>query len=66
MNWEYFTHTVDVSGWFVSGEVDSQELNDTLCSIGMKGWELVSSFSTFNGGDSNYLVFIFKRPMPSA
>jgi hypothetical protein len=63
MTWEYYTYTVDVSGWFVSGDVNAGKLTESLNSIGAEGWELVSALSTVNGGDSNNLVFVFKRPV---
>ena len=67
MRWEYFTHKIDVSGWFIDGEVDEMKLTAVLSQFGSEGWELVSSFATASGGGgSNNLVFIFKRPKGDA
>jgi Domain of unknown function (DUF4177) len=63
MTWEYFTHTLNVAGWFVSGDVDADELTKTLNSFGAQGWELVSSTSTISNDSSKQLVFVFKRPV---
>ena len=62
MGWEYTTRILDVSGWFVEGAVDPDEVDETLNPLGAEGWELVSSYSTTDrGGGSFKLVFIFKR-----
>jgi hypothetical protein len=63
MTWEYYTHTLNVAGWFISGEVDAYELTKTLNELGAQGWELVSSTSTISNGHSKHLVFVFKRPV---
>ena len=61
MYWEYYTHTIDVSGWFTDGEVDADKVTEELDSLGEDGWELVSSFGAGESGVTKTLVFIFKR-----
>ncbi|QQE13380.1 DUF4177 domain-containing protein [Planctomycetota bacterium] len=64
MKWEYKTHTIDIRGFFSSGNVDVSETDRVLNHYGQHGWELISSFDTnHHDGASKLIVMIFKRPV---
>ena len=62
LTWEYFTHSINLSGFFTSGNVTPQAVTDALNWYGAQGWELVSAFDTNRpDGGSQTLLLIFKR-----
>ena len=60
--WEYKTVRIDPSG-FVGGNLDVQDLDAKLNSMGHDGWELGSTIETNWGeGATRYVYLLFKRP----
>ena len=68
MGWEYYTHAVDISGFFSTGAFDPQYLTNALNWYGQQGWELVSTFAPTAGGHwgSTRIALVFKRPLQAA
>jgi len=67
MEWEYFTHSIDIGGVFSTGEINAPEVTRILNWYGGQGWELVNTFGTaYNNGGTRHIAFIFKRPKPQA
>ena len=61
MQWEYYTHKVEVEG-FMGGHVDVAKIDKQLNELGREGWELVAAEDTNSfEGSSRYVLFIFKR-----
>jgi len=67
MQWEYFSHDLDLGGAFVfTGAFSQNELTRILNHYGEQQWELVSTFTTHNHGGSSHIGLVFKRPKPPA
>ncbi len=61
--WEYFSHAITPEGTFITGGVNTDQLNTLLNAYGAQGWELVSTFVTaYAEGGTHHIVLIFKRP----
>lgn len=63
MQLEYKTLKYAASGWFTSGNVDEDEVNRTLNSLGREGWELNSGIpSSKIDGETHEIILFLKRP----
>ncbi len=64
IRWEYKSLIVGTHGIFAGGRADGGEIEQELNSLGAKGWELVSAYSTQQAeGRTRDMVMILKRPV---
>jgi len=62
MEWEYYVHSLDMSGGFSSGTFSAPDVTNMLNWYANQGWELVSTFPTArHEGGTIAVAFIFKR-----
>ncbi|MBN1676740.1 MAG: DUF4177 domain-containing protein [Kiritimatiellae bacterium] len=61
MKWEYRTVKLRVVE-FKGGQLNEIELENQINEMGLKGWELATSFYTYDAGmQARELVLLFKR-----
>ena len=66
MRWEYRTLLWNARKGLLGGKIDREQLDDQLNVLGQEGWELVSSSATTReGGSTQDIVLILKRPKES-
>ena len=59
---EYETVKFAAEGWFSNGKIDEERFTQILNEMGMKGWELISCFTTNNmDGATRFILAVFKR-----
>ncbi len=60
--WDYRIIKVQAGG-FQGGKVDDLALENELKTLGLEGWELVSSVTTNKAaGETRDVLLLFKRP----
>jgi len=63
MIWEYKTIKLAATGFWSSGNIDAEKLDQVMNELGMQGWELAAALDTnCVQGATKDVVVIFKRP----
>ena len=62
MQWEYFTHCIDMGGIGNMDKVNAGSLSEVLNWYGAQNWEFSSTFTTIVDGYTHQVAFVFKRP----
>jgi hypothetical protein len=67
MKWEYMTLKFSTTGFWIGGNLNTDEFNQKLNALGEEGWELVSVFDTNQGqGMTRDVIAVFKRSLLTA